>query len=98
MSRELSIPPDATGDGGPCELVRAWVAHQDLHCSLNVDAWPADQAPVAWGILLSDIARHVADAFQTNHGLSKKETIAKIKDVFGSELDDPTAETEGHFV
>lgn len=98
MSRELLIPPSAKSDAKACELVRAWVAHKGLHCSLNVDAWPADQAPVAWGILLSDIARHVADAFQTNLGLNKQETIAKMKDVFASELDDPTGETEGHFV
>jgi hypothetical protein len=28
-----------------------------LVCSLNPGAWPPDQAPIAWGILLSDVAR-----------------------------------------
>jgi len=67
-------------------------------CSLNPGAWPQEQAPIAWGILLSDIARHVADALQQSYGLEKSEVLARMRSVFDTELDRPTAETKGKFV
>ena len=97
MPVELLIPPGAMSDKQSCELLRAWAAHGGLQCSLNVDAWSEDQA-VYWGILLSDVARHVADAlFQRKH-LNKTETLSRIRGVFNSELESPTAEAQGKFV
>jgi len=98
MPSELQIPPGAKSDVKACELVRAWAAHGGLHCSLNVNAWSDDQVAVYWGILLSDIARHVADAlFQSKHA-NKDQTISAIRSVFNSELGSPTAKTDGEFV
>jgi hypothetical protein len=51
-----------------------------------------------WGILLSDIARHVADAVQQTKNLNKAKTLSEIRAVFNSELDKPTAEVSGKFV
>jgi len=65
-SREIPIPPGALTDPDSRELVRAWVANNSLHCSLNFGNWGDDEA-IGWGVLLSDIARHVADA-QRNSG------------------------------
>jgi hypothetical protein len=69
-----------------------------LVCSLNPGAWPQEQAPIAWGILLSDIARHVADALQQSYGLEKSEVLARMRSVFDTELDRPTAATKGKFI
>lgn len=98
MSAELLIPPGIASDKHACELVRAWAAHGGLQCSLNVDAWKDDQAQIRWGILLSDIARHVADALYQSKHVDKDQTLSKIRAVFNSELNGPTAETRGKFV
>lgn len=97
MPVELKIPPSAMSDGRACELIRAWAAHGGLHCSLNPGVWPEDKAAIAWGVLLSDVARHVADALSKTYGLEKQETLAGIRSVFNKELDRPTAETTGDF-
>ena len=66
--------------------------------SLNPTAWPNDQAPIAWGILLSDVARHVADALQQSHNLDTQAVLARVREVFDAESDRPTADTKGEFV
>jgi hypothetical protein len=98
MPTELLVPPSVASDQKALELVRAWAAHGGLHCSLNVDAWPADKAAIGWGILLSDLARHVADAFHQNQRWDKKETLEQIRAVFNSELSSPSADADGKFV
>jgi len=95
---ELQIPPGISSDKNACELVRAWAAHGGLQCSLNISAWKDDQAQIRWGILLSDIARHVADALYQSTHADRQQTLSKIRAVFDSELNDPTAETQGKFI
>ena len=93
MPNELAIPPGALTDKQAHELVRAWAAHGGLQCFLNPSAWPKDMAAIGWGILLSDIARHVADALQQTNHLDKSSTLAQIRSVFDKEIDEPTADT-----
>ena len=90
---ELPIPPAAKSDKKAREVVRAWVADNDLHCSLEVGSW-GDKERLAWGILLTDVVRHVANAL-AEKGLDKEETIREIRQVFNTELDSPTAEASG---
>ena len=91
------MPPAAVQDGNSRELVRAWVANQGLHCSLDVGAWDKDEG-IGWGILISDIARHVADALERTKGKDKAEFLRDVRRVFNDELDAPSAETQGSFV
>jgi hypothetical protein len=86
--KQLPIPPEANTDANSTELLRAWVANNGLHCTMNLGCWGDDEA-VVWGILLSDVARHVADALQKDCGSAKAETLAKIRAHFNHELDSP---------
>jgi len=95
---QLQIPPNVASDSNAAELIRAWASGGGLVCSLNPTAWPEDQAPIAWGILLSDVARHVADALQQSYNLERSAVLSRIRSVFDTELDRPTAETKGGFV
>jgi hypothetical protein len=95
---ELQIPPGVESDKNARELVRAWAAHGGLQCSLDAGAWKDDKAQIGWGILLSDIARHVADALYQSRNADKNQTLPKIREVFNSELNRATAETRGKFV
>jgi hypothetical protein len=98
MANELAVPPNVAADRNAGELIRAWASDRGLVCSLNPTAWPKDQAPIAWGILLSDVARHVADALQQSHNPDKNSVLARVREVFDTELDRPTADTKGKFV
>ena len=93
---ELVIPPGARSDSNAKELIRAWAAHKGLHCSLSVDNW-GDNERLGWGILLTDVAKHVANALHEQKGWDKDETLREIRRVFNAELDSPTAEPEGGF-
>ena len=96
MLNELPIPPSARSDKNAQELIRAWSANEGLHCSLNVDRW-GDEERTAWGILLTDVVRHVANALQEAKGWDKVETVQEIRRVFNAELDGPTADPSGQF-
>ena len=95
--KELLIPPTAQTDPNSMEVVRAWIANGGLHCSLNPLIWPEKEA-IGWGILTSDIIRHVADALHRERGFDKKATIEQIREVLNKELDTPTADASGDFV
>jgi hypothetical protein len=79
------------------ELLRAWLIDGNLHCQLNIG--PADDdAAIIFGILLSDVARHVADVLQRTQEIPVAETLAKLRQHFNAELSAPTADTKGGFV
>jgi hypothetical protein len=96
-ARELVVPPAAEKDPNSREMIRAWIADKALHCSLNVGTW-AEREAIGWGILLSDVARHVADALEKSEGKDKGQFLDEVKRVFNDELEAPSAETEGSFV
>jgi len=94
---ELPIPPSASSDKNGRELIRAWAAHNGLHCSLNVGSW-GDRELTAWGIVLTDVVQHVANALNEEKGWDKAMTIREIRRVFNAELDAPTAQASGNFL
>ena len=98
MAHELAVPPKVAADKNAAELIRAWASGGGLVCRLNPTARPKDQAPIARGIPLSDVERHVADALQQSHHLDKPALLARMGEMFDTELDRPTADTKGKFV
>jgi len=98
MSAYLEVPPGAKSDRQATELIRAWAAHGGLQCSLNINAWSGEQTTIGWGIVLSDIARHVSHALYESRQLDRTRTLAEIQRVFNSEFESPTADTNGNFV
>ncbi len=95
--KEIEIPPGALDDPERREMLRAWVAHEGLHCSLNIGQW-GDREATGWGVLLSDVARHVANALHESTGAEIAEIIEHIRDVFNDELDEPASPASGGFV
>ena len=65
MPNERPIPPSALRDPNSVEMLRVWIAEGGLHCSLKIGMYrDTTKIPeeVAWGMILSDIARHIANA------------------------------------
>ena len=63
-NKYLDIPPAASRDKASFEVLRVWIAEQGQHVSLRSGAW---EDPFAWGIVLADLARHIALAHQIQH-------------------------------
>ena len=84
---ELAIPPMAQEDPESFEIARVWIAMKNQHCTLKVGVW---DDPTAWGILLADLARHVAKAYHEDKGLDEEETLIRIQEGFAAEFDSPT--------
>jgi hypothetical protein len=97
MKSELPVPPAAQRDKKSQEMIRAWVAEEGLHCSLNIGVW-GDREGTAWGILLSDVARHVSDAISKGDRTKREAILAEIQAAFEREMEKPTSPTEGSFI
>ena len=78
--KPLVIPPAAQRDDDSIEMLSAWVAEKGLHCSLNIGVWDSNRGdePRAWGILLADVIRHIANAIEEHKGDRSDATIARI--------------------
>ena len=97
--KELLIPPAAERDAGSLEILRAWIAEKGLHCSLKIGIYDGSgiAEEKAWGIILADAAKHVADALSSERGQDKDAVLWEIRVAFESELDKPTSEVHGAF-
>ncbi|MCU1265249.1 MAG: hypothetical protein JWM21_1567 [Acidobacteria bacterium] len=95
QSRELVIPPGASASASSVEILRAWQVNDSLHVSLKSDAWKEANA---WGLVLADIARHVADALRQTSGINVDDTLDEIRYMFNAELLNPTDEPTGGFI
>jgi hypothetical protein len=81
----LQAPPAALEQGGT-EVLRGVIVEGGLHISLR----RAFDDPQAWGMLLADIARHVARIYAREESLNEETTIIRIRSMFDAELDMPT--------
>ena len=89
---QLQIPDAASKDPKSFELLRLWVANKDQHVSLRTGVW---DDPAAWGMMLADMARHIANSYQQDKGLDRSQTLKRIKAALDVELASPTDEPSG---
>ena len=71
---EMTPPPAASADARSFEIARLWVADDAQHVVLRTDVWPD---PASWGIVLADLARHVAVAYQRKDGHDLEDWLDK---------------------
>ena len=94
-SGALLIPPIATQDPKAFELVRVWAAAGGQQISLRPDVWGD---PAAWGILLVDLAKHVANALYEQSGRDPRDTLRRSRAGFDAEWGHATDSPTGGFV
>ena len=85
----LPMPPAALRDGHAVELARVWIAEQGLHCSLKFGLYADDglaRETIAWGIILADLAGHVADALRAEGMGAKADLLEAIMAGFNAEV------------
>jgi hypothetical protein len=81
----LQVAPTALERGG-FEVLRAAIVDGELHVSLR----RAFDDPEAWGMLMADLARHVARIYATEANMREEETLARVRGIFEAEMDAPS--------
>jgi Domain of unknown function (DUF5076) len=84
---ELAPPPAAIDDARSFEIARLWIAADAQHVALRTNVWPD---PAAWGIMLADLARHVALAHQGKENHDVADVLERVLAGFHAELESPT--------
>ena len=91
--KTLLPPPAAQRDKAAFEVLRLWIAEQGQHVSIRSGAW---EDPFAWGIVLADLARHIALAHEMqDERVDKDAFLERLLEGFNAEIDSPTDEPEG---
>ncbi|TQV69606.1 DUF5076 domain-containing protein [Exilibacterium tricleocarpae] len=101
--RELRTPTGIEGDDDSTEMIRIWLAHEDLHVSLLLGMWEdAEECEVderdAWGELLADSIQHIANGLNQSHGWDKEQTIVRITNSLLKNTKCPTGVVTGSYV
>jgi hypothetical protein len=89
---ELPIPDSAQQDPSARELVRVWAARGAQHVTLATGLW---RDPGTWGIVLADLARHVARAYEQTGAVESGKALDRIREAFEAEWSHPTDEPTG---
>jgi hypothetical protein len=92
---ELPIPPVAQTDPAARELVRVWAASGSLHVTLATGLW---SDPAAWGLMLVDLAKHVANSYEKASGQPAAEVLARVRQGFDAEWERPTDSPTGNLL
>jgi hypothetical protein len=91
-SRQLPIPDPAFEDAQAVEMVRVWMAFGNQHVSIATGVWTD---PAAWGMMLVDLAKHVANAYEQTTGKNRSEVLLRIREGFDAEWEFPTDDPKG---
>jgi hypothetical protein len=81
----LHVPPAALEQGG-VEVLRAVIIDGALHVSLR----RAFDEPDVWGMLIADVARHVARIYAKETALSEDQALERVLAILQAEMDNPT--------
>jgi hypothetical protein len=81
---ELAPPPAAAADAKSFEIARIWVADDAQYVALRLDVWPD---PAAWGVVLAELARHAAFAYQRRDGHDFEDALERLLVGFHSEIE-----------
>jgi hypothetical protein len=93
VDKVLGIPPVAQRDKASFEVMRVWIAEHGQHVSIRSGAW---EDPFAWGIVLADLARHIAHAHELQNDAADKDAfLHRLLEGFQAEIENPTDEPEG---
>lgn len=89
---EMLIPAVAASDREAFEILRVWISESRQHVSLSSGVW---DDPAAWGLMLVDLARHVANAYQQGGRMKSAAALDRIKFGFDAEWNSPTDNPSG---
>ena len=90
--KELPIPPIAAADNDAMEIARVWIAQKNVQVILASQIW---EDTAAWGLLLVDLAKHIANAFEQTRGEEYQSVLQRIREGFDAEWATATSQVTG---
>jgi hypothetical protein len=85
----MPVPQSVKDDPKAREILRAWIAHKRLHLTFSPTTW---DDPAEWGILIVDLMRHLARAYEAENLGKSDNVFARIRAGLDAELASPTDE------
>ena len=98
---ERPIPEAALRDKNAVEMLRVWIAEEQLQCSMKVGMYQETMnipEGRAWGVILADVTRHVASALEAGYSADRAEIIQEIRASYVWELGKPSSGATGEFI
>src|SRR5215475_704509 len=92
---QLPIPFPASSDMKARELARVWQSRGTMQMALQPDLW---DDPGTWGIVLVDLAKLIAGAYDKSGQMEAATALDLIKQLFEAEWISPTDFPKGSFV
>lgn len=94
MAEILPLPLAAQRDPKSINMASLWIAEGGLHCSIRIGVYegrPDVDETKAWGTILADLARNVADALISDGSTQgpRQDVINRIWTAFHDELSKP---------
>lgn len=86
--RDLVVPPSVAGDLSTKEILRVWTSNHGEQVTLRVDLFE----PAAWGLVLVDVAKHVAHAYARRGGMTANQAFGAVLSGFIAEIGQATDE------
>ncbi|WP_370689781.1 DUF5076 domain-containing protein [Phenylobacterium sp.] len=83
----LPVPAQITDDPRAIEMLRVWAAGGQQVVSLNPNLW---DDPAHWGIMLVDLAKHIASAYAQSGRYDSTSALDRLKQGFDVEWTSPT--------
>ena len=84
---QLVIPHPAATDPHATEITRIWLSGDQQYVAVRAHTWPD---PAAWGLMLVDLAKHVANAYAEEKGVASASILSRIKEGLDAEWSSPT--------
>lgn len=72
----LSIPSHSKADKSAVEIARVWATADAMDVSFRV---ATEKDPAEWGIILVDLAKHIANTYQQVESRDPAEVLARIR-------------------
>jgi hypothetical protein len=83
---ELAVPDCVTNGKQSAEMARIWIVDGNQIVTLSERLW---EDPGAWGLMLVDLARHVAKSYEMK-GYNQEQSLIAIRAAMDAEWAFPT--------
>jgi hypothetical protein len=92
---ELNIPTNSKANKSAVEVARVWAVGHGMEVSLRV---ATQKDPAAWGIILVDLAKHIANTYQQEDGRNHAEVLSRIRAGLDAEWSTATDVPKGKII
>lgn len=90
----MPTPREVALDDAAFEIAREWIGKKKMTGALSLGRYlesGRSDEPAIWGVILADLARHVARGLRAGYSLDEQATLAAMSKTFEKELRAPSS-------